>query len=176
VKEADCQRFHAVGRELGDDLPSPVLVEGAQDRAVGQEPLADLATEASWHERRRRIDEEIVHVVAAFVADLERVAEALGGEERRPRPLALDEGIGRERGAVDDRPNGARRDPRLVEKHRDALFDAVRRILRRGEDLAYARDPRRLVDDDEIGERAADVDAKPGRHGVEFTTGVGRGR
>src|SRR2546426_9189192 len=48
------------------------------DLAVGQEPLADFASESPRHEGRRRIDEEVVHVVAAFVANLERVAEALG--------------------------------------------------------------------------------------------------
>src|SRR2546426_12800319 len=53
------------------------------DLAVGQEPLADFASESPRHEGRRRIDEEVVHVVAAFVANLERVAEALGSQKGR---------------------------------------------------------------------------------------------
>ena len=176
VQQADRQRLHALGGQLGDDSAGSVLVEGAKDRAVGQEPLADLTPQAPWHERRRRVDEEVVHVVATFVTDLERVAEPLGGQERRPRALALDERVGREGRAVDDGPNGSGRYSRIVQERRDALLDAVRRILRCGEDLAHARGTGRLVDDDQIGEGPADVDAKPGRHGVKSTTGGGRGR
>jgi len=169
VQQADRDRLDALGDQLADDPARSVLVEGLPDLAIGQEPLAHFAAKPPRHEGRRRIDEEVVHVVAAFVADLERVAEALGGQERRPRALALDERVGRERRAVDDRPHGARGNRRLLEERADALLDRVRRIFRRGEDLAHARGPRRRVDDDEVGEGAADVDAQARRHGAQST-------
>ena len=169
MQQADRQRLHGLGGQLGDDSAGSVLVEGAKDRAVGQEPLADLTPQAPWHERRRRVDEEVVHVVATFVTDLERVAEPLGGQERRPRALALDERVGRERRAMDDRPDRARGNVRLLEERADGLLDRVRRIFRRGEDLADARGTGRLVDDDEVSEGAADVDAQARRHGAQST-------
>jgi hypothetical protein len=169
VQQADRDRLDAFGGQLADDPARVVLVEGLPDLAVGQEPLADFAAEPPRHEGRRRIDEEVVHVVAAFVANLERVTKALGGQERRPRALALDERVGRERRAVDDGPHGACGNRRLLEERTDALLDRVRRIFRRGEDLAHARGTACLVDDDEIGERAADVDAQARRHGAQST-------
>jgi len=169
VQQADRDRLDALGDQLADDPARSVLVEGLPDLAIGQEPLAHFAAKPPRHEGRRRIDEEVVHVVAAFVADLERVAEALGGQERRPRALALDERVGRERRAVDDGPHGACGNRRLLEERADALLDRVRRIFRRGEDLAHARGPRRRVDDDEVGEGAADVDAQARRHGAQST-------
>ena len=38
-----------------------------------------------------------------LAADLERIAESLGGQQRGPRALALDEGVGDQRRAVDER-------------------------------------------------------------------------
>src|SRR5262249_34052828 len=44
------------------------------------------------------------------------------------------------------------------------LLDAVGRVLGRGEHLADAERTGALVHEDEIGERPADIDAKPRRH------------
>ena len=169
VQQADRDRLDTLRDQLADDPPRAVLVERLAHRAVGQQPFAHLAAQVSRHEGRRRIDEQVVHVVATLVANLERVPEALGGEERRARALALDERVGGERRAVHDRADGARGSPRLLEERRDALLDRVRRVFRRGENLAHARGARRLVDHHEIGEGAADVDPEPRRHGAQST-------
>jgi len=127
------------------------------------------ASQMARHERRGRVDEQVVHVVAALVPDLERVAKALGGEQSRPRALALDQRVRGQRGAVNDRADAAGIHARVVQQRLDALLDAMGGILGGRQHLADADGAGDLVDDDEIGERAADVHAAARRHGGEFT-------
>jgi hypothetical protein len=54
------------------------------------------------------VDEDVVPVVAAFIGDIEDIAKAFGGDEDGDRPLALDDGVGRERRAVDEEVDLAR--------------------------------------------------------------------
>ena len=112
------------------------------------------------HQGHRGIDEEVVHVVAAFAADLERVAESRGGEQSGARALALDEGIGGEGGAVDEAPNASRRRARFLQEGEHALLHGLGGILRGGEQLAHAHVAGDVVHPDEIGEGAADVHAQ----------------
>src|SRR5207247_9469402 len=109
------------------------------------------------------------HVVAALAPDFERVAEACRGEQSRPRALALDQRVGRERGAMDGRVHVAGGNAAVVEQSVDTLLDAVSGILRRGEDLADAQRAGALVHEHEAGERSADIDANPRRHGGTLT-------
>ena len=65
--------------------------------------------------------------------------------------------------------------PGVVQQRDDALLDGLRRLLRRRQELADADRAGVLVDQDEVGERAADVDADAratgslGCHGGECT-------
>ncbi len=157
MQQADRERLHALVDEGRDHAPGLALVERSQHAALGQQPLGDFAAEMSRHERGRRVDEQVVHVVAALGADLERVAEACGRQQRRAGALSLDQRIGRERGAVDDGANGALGHPGVAQQRLHTLLDALRRILRRRQDLPDTHGARRLVDDDEIRERPSDV-------------------
>src|SRR5256712_11288443 len=94
-----------------------------------------------------------------------RSAEPFGRQERGLGALALDQGVGRERRPVDDGPDRVGSHSSFVEERVDPLLDAVRRVLRGRQDFAHARGRRRFVDDDEVGEGAADVDAEARRHG-----------
>src|SRR5262249_19529311 len=113
---------------------------------------------------RGRVDEDVVHVVAALAPDLERVAEAGRREESRPRALPLDQRVGGERRAVGRRADVARGDPPVLEQRLDALLDAVGRVLGRGEHLAGAERPGRPDQGEGGGDRPADIDTKPRRH------------
>ena len=55
------------------------------------------------------VDEDIVLVVTTLVGDLDDIAKARGGDEARFCALALDQGVGGERGAVDNTADRARR-------------------------------------------------------------------
>src|SRR3989449_7548229 len=94
--EADRERLAAVWGDLGEHAPRGHLVDRSRDRAVGEEPLRDFAAQVARDEGRGRVDEEIVHVVAALAPDLQGVAEPFGRQERGFGALLLDQGVGRE--------------------------------------------------------------------------------
>ena len=108
-------------------------------RAVGQHALRTSSAELARHERRRRVDEEVVHVVAALAADLDRVPESGRREQAGPRALALDQRVGGQRGAVDERAHrggGAR--PASCSRVTTPSLHGLRRLLRGGQELADA--------------------------------------
>ena len=170
VEQADGQRLDALGEKLPDHRARRGLVERPRDAAVGVEPLRDLPPQVARHEGRRGLDEEVVHVVAPLVADLQGVAEPHGREERGAGPLALDQRVGGQRRPVDDRAHLRDGHLRLPEERDDARLHAVGGVLGRGEHFPHAQSPGGFVHDDEIRERAADVDAEPRGHGRECTT------
>jgi hypothetical protein len=65
-----------------------------------------------------------------LVADRQHVAEALGGDERRRRALALDQGVGDDRRRVnDDAVDIAGRDAGLIENPVDAAEEALQQVV-----------------------------------------------
>src|SRR5205823_10500494 len=123
--QADGERRDAVLGELGERAPRGYRVQSSGDRAVREEPLRDFAAQVARDEGRGRVDEEIVHVVAALAPDLEGITEPFGRQERGPGALLLDQRVGRERRPVDDGPDLTGAHARLVEERMDPLFDAV---------------------------------------------------
>ena len=97
VQEDDGERGDALGRQLGRGLQHGALVEGRAHAAVDGHPLRHLQAPAARHQRRRLDDLDVVELVLALAPDLQRVAEALGGDEPGRRALALDQRIGEER-------------------------------------------------------------------------------
>src|SRR4029077_15913255 len=89
-----------------------------------------------------------------------RVAEAFGGDEPGARALALDERVAEERGRVHHALDLLRYDAFLVEEPADAGHDTALRRVRGGELLMAERDRADRVVNDDVGERAADVDAE----------------
>ena len=94
------------------------LVERLRDRAVGERPLGHVEAQVARHERPRQLEDEVVEVVAALAADLDRVAEALRREQRRARALALDQRVRDERRAVHDAAERPRRRVRAARASR----------------------------------------------------------
>ena len=82
---------------------------GSPHRAVDQHALVHLEAQVARRERPRPLHEQVVHVVAVLAGDLDRVAEALGRDQRGPGALPLDDGVGDERGAVEDVGHAGRR-------------------------------------------------------------------
>ena len=64
-----------------------LLVEGHAHAAVDGHPLRHLEPQMPRHQRRRLDDADVVELVLALAPDLERVAEALGGDEASGAPL-----------------------------------------------------------------------------------------
>ncbi len=157
MQQADRDGLHVLGTERRDGRARPGRVQGPQDAAVGQDALVDLDPKLARHQRDRRIDEEVVHVVATLPPDLDGVPEPGGGEEPDAGALSLDQGIGRQGGSVDEGAHRGRSRPRLVQQGDHAFLDRLGGVLGSRQQLA---DPDRagdLVDPDEVGEGAADV-------------------
>jgi hypothetical protein len=97
VHEYDRHRLNAVGHgalELGAHRGK---VQLALDRAVGADTLVDLEHLLEQHFRLDDVLGE--NLRPRLVADAQRVAETLGGEKKRAVALALQQRIGRDRGA-----------------------------------------------------------------------------
>ena len=157
IREEEDHRhgLDALGRELARGVPDGVLVEGHEDLAARAEALRHLEASPARHERCRTPVEHVVHLEEIAAPDLEDVAEALGRDEARPGPCSLEERIDADGRAVDDEAAVRELRARLV----DAAEHAVEEIARRAERLAGGDGARGLVEDDQVREGAADVDA-----------------
>ena len=149
-----------VVQRIGDRIDA-CEVEGGVDGAVGAQAFVDLKAQVPWRKRPRQVEVQVVHVVAVFARDLDRVAEAAGRHEGGAVALPFNEGIGDEGGAVDDggEITGGRARPHegLGERGRDA----ARGVVGGGEDLAEPRAAGVLVvGEEEVGEGATDVDSR----------------
>ena len=165
MEQADRHGLDALGEQAPDDLACAGLVQRLHHAAVGQEPLVHFSAEVARGQRGRGVDEEIVHVVAPLAADLEGVPEAPRREQPRSRALALDEGVGGERRPMDEAADGARRNPHFFEEAHDPGFNALGGVLGGRQELADPDGAARLVDQNKVGEGAADIHPEPVRGG-----------
>jgi hypothetical protein len=98
-------------------------------------------------------EEEIVGFRAVDATDLVDVAEPLGGDERAGRAGPLQDGVDRNRGAVQEQPRRAELRPCL----RDAALDPGDEPCRRGQRLPETQLPGVLIERGDIGEGPAHV-------------------
>ena len=160
VLEREEQAYRAgVGFDSSDlrhRLADGVVFERPHHPPAGRHPLVDFDPALARDQGRGLVAVEIEHVRPDLPADLQKVAESGGGEQDHPPAAALDDGVGRDRGAVRQPPHVTKRHPRggeLVQPldHRPPRVVAGRGPLR-DPDLAVPG-PHRV----EIGERPSDV-------------------
>src|SRR5688500_6579933 len=94
-----------------------------------------------------------------LAADLERIAEPLACQQRGRGALALDQSVGDQGRAVDDRPESTNGRVGGHEGFVQPDLDGARRIVRGGQLLPDDELPGRIVIDDQIGKYPADIDA-----------------
>jgi hypothetical protein len=92
--------------------------------------------------------------------------EALGDDQAERLDLALEQRVGRDGRAVREPGEVRRRASGLSQDARDTLYEPDRRVRRRARDLGDLDPAGRAVHRDDVGERAAgvDADAKAGGH------------
>ena len=131
-----------------------VLVERHMNRAVGHDPLADLVAVAALDQRLRLDPGDVV--VAAPVAPLDEgdVAKTLGRHIGDGGALALEDRVGRHRGAEPDVA-----DVRRCLEAPETAEDAFVGVVGRRQDLPDIDRPGLRIVAHEIRERAADIDA-----------------
>ena len=154
VEEADRDRLDSLGHEQVDLAVERVEVERHEHRPVACEPLRHFAPEIPRDERCRRPVEDVVQLGPRAAAEREDVAEAGRGDEADPCTALLKDGVDT--------------DGRAVEEEVE-LRQPDRQSLQPGEELVHERlAPGRLlldyeltgllVEEDEVDERATDVD------------------
>ena len=160
VQEDDGEGRDAVSHQRVDLGEQRRLVQRGLDGTIGADALGDLAPQGARDEGGRHLDEDVVELVLPLARDLQDVAEAVRRDQAGLRALALDQRIGEERRGVDDTADVARRDAVAFEDAADAGDDAPRRVVGGGGFLPD-RDARAGgVEDDDVGERATDIDAE----------------
>ena len=167
VDQRDGERLDARLDEVADDLLDLRLVDRDDDVPARVQPLDRLARVG---ERRRRVgldhdDPARQRPRRLGAGQVEDLAEALRRDQPDARALRLEHRVRRDGRAVEDVLELADADARLVADPADAREDALGRVVRRRRRLdAELGAAVALGHEEEVGERAADVDPQPVRH------------
>ena len=164
VHQAHTQRADPLVAEPARDRARTVLVERADLVAGVGEPAPDRLHQVAGHDPVGLHPEVGVAVAVGhrLAGDLEDELVALRGDEPDRVDLALEQLVGGHRGAVADRTDrvpAAGRQSQQAEHLVDAGQEAVGRIGRCGRGLGGHQPAARLVEGDDVGERATGVDA-----------------
>jgi hypothetical protein len=165
MEERDRDRLDLLAREEVDGRRDARRVEGRQDLPARPEALRDLAAPAARHERGRPLEVDVVESRQAQPPDLEEIAEARGREEPGARAAAFEDRVRGDRRPVQQLVDVTRGDPGRAHQLPRAMDDRLRVVGGGGEDLPRERSPVRS-DQNQIGERAAHVDAQAMAHPV----------
>src|SRR5208282_981185 len=125
--------------------------------APGIDPFANLEAISAAHDWRLFFEAKIVEVGAIPASDLEHVAKARCGNQRRLGALALRDYVDNGGAAVNEEPHLVRfnlREP-------DGVDHALGKVARRGQRLGYAQAACGFVEIDQISESATDIRGKP---------------
>ncbi len=160
VQEADRDRSDACVARLLGRVPHGLLVQRDPLLAARAGALGDLVAQPARDERRRLLVLELVHHRDPQPPQLEHVAEAGRRQQRAARALPFEHRVRGDRRRVHDLRDARGRRPGLLQQLEDALDDAARVVVGRRQHLLRAQ---RAVgaEQDDVGERAADVDADP---------------
>ena len=161
----------APGVEIADRDRVDVLVEEGRDRRAHRrlverrvlpgpriDPRRHLPAQVPGHQRGGLFPVNVVELVHPHAADLEDVAEALGGDEPGGRAGAGDDGVGGHRRPVGEGPDRRGGHPVLGQRLGHALPDGGIEVGRRGEDLLRHRPSLRRHQHD-VREGAAHIHA-----------------
>ena len=160
-EQADGDGLDVVG-QVAEPLAQRVLVELAQ-HAVGPAALGHRHAQLGRHERRRVPGAQPVELGARLAAELLEVGEALGGEQRGARDLALEQRVRADGHPVHEALDVARRTrPACSSAASTASITPARLVVRRGRRLGG--DQPAVRDQRGVGERPADVDSE--QHGT----------
>ena len=168
VDQADGDRLDLFFGQPADVDAQRGLVEIAHDFALRPDPTRRLDRRL---QRRHRLglgphDPRREPARDQASRDLEDVAIALGHDQPDPRDLVLEHGIGRDRRAVEEQRQFARPDPRRRAHRLRAGDDRFGRIMRRRRHLVAPCAASGIVDHQQVGERAPDIDSKTIAHAL----------
>ena len=161
MQEAHRDRLDALRGERPRRRLDAGAVELLVHRARRQHALGHLAGEMPRHQRTVPMKQKIVGLRAVAAADDVNVARAAGDDEAGLGAGALDQGIDGDGRAVDQFIDNAGGEAALVQ----TIDDALDEIGRRRETLGVDEAPGAVVETDQIGKGAADIDGN-GNHAL----------
>ena len=166
VDEADRDGFIALGLQALRQPLQRGLVERFDFAPFGVDAPRHGKAILTRDQRRGQFDVEIILLEAALGPHFDDVAKTLGRDQRRARAAPLDQRIGGQRRAMNDKIDLVRAHPRLGADNRDAVENG---LFRRGVVGQHFRriKPAAHVQHD-VGEGAADIRAE-----ADFAGNVG---
>ena len=180
VDQTNADRAHALAAEERGGGARARLVERAQFLALVIEPAADLAHEPQRHDAVRLHPEVGVAIALGhrLTGDLQDMPEALGDDQPERVDLALQERVGGDRGAMGEARDCLRSRLGVIQDLFDPAHQSDSRIGRRARHLGDPHGAGAGIDRNDIGERAAgvDADAQAGRGRSQRHTGEDRPR
>ena len=177
VQETHRDRLDAGGGQFARLAANLILVDRHDGVAVAADALVDLAAQVARRQGLGKLEEQIVDVVSLLSSHLEGIAEAPGGQQRQLDAAALDDGVGHQRRPVHQVADVGEGETGFRQQGLETFERPDRRILGRGQTLVDAHRAGVCVDEDEIGEGAADIqaDAIAIRHGCHVRSLPGSG-
>ena len=154
VQEAHRHRLDAGRLQRAAGLGDARLLQRRVDLAGRQHALDHLAGVAPRHQRLVAVEEQVVGLRPVAAADDVDVAGAARHHQAGLGALALDQRVDRGGRAVDQLVDRAGVDAAFLE----AVDDALGQLRRRGQALGLHEGLRGLVESDQVGEGAADID------------------
>jgi hypothetical protein len=170
-EEADRDRLGAGSGDRRRQSLRLVLRERLDD-SLRPDPLRRLEAQLVIDQRCRLRRAEAVEVGPVLAAYLEQVGEAAGGDERRPRPAFLQQGVGGDGHPVGEDLDVARRGTGPAQHRLDRAHHPGRLLPRRRRHLGGVDGVG--VEQDGVGKGPADVD--PEQHAANATPLRGRCR
>ena len=159
-QEAHGDVGEALSTQRAGGLPRPVLVQGFDDLALVVAALVHLEAVPPLHERDGLVPLQVVVVLAVHPLDEHHVAETPRADETWQLRLALQQGVGGHGGAVHQVTDGAVVDTGPA----DDVVDGPMRLPGRAGRLGHLHLAGLLVEQRQVGERAADVDSHAYSH------------
>jgi hypothetical protein len=158
VKERE-QEAHRYGLDLRLAKPVEQRIDGRgidrfQDLALVAHTLGHLEAPLRGYDRLRWVCIEVVQIRPRLASDAQHITESARGHHGRASAFALQDRVGGHGRAMDYR-RAVRELPQLCESAQHGLG----RVARGRQHLACVVAPASCVEHDEVGKRAADVNA-----------------
>ena len=155
VQEVDDHRFAAACEQLLGRRCHLILIERDHHEASGIHAFRHLQAQLARDERLEPSGESI-GLRPGAPAELQHVPEPSGGDQTGCRQLAFQQRVGGGGGAVHQQVQGSEIDPGLFQRFQHP----ERLVVGGGQDLGEMHVARRLIQVEEIGERAPHVHAR----------------
>ncbi|MGF6695792.1 hypothetical protein OKW38_000403 [Paraburkholderia sp. MM5496-R1] len=161
VQQAHCHTREFSNANRRNDPLEAIEVERHELVALRVHAAAHGEAVAARHERLGQCDAQVVLLKAAFGAHLDDVAKAFARDEGGARAAPFDQGIGGERGAVNDRSDLRGFDRRLGRRTPQSFDNRAFRLFVISQNLGRVESVAVLQCD--VRKRAANVDTRPNR-------------